>query len=141
MVPYLNKGENDLIAAAHKEKQREIVRQTSLSRGELPVGQPPFAPESKAAFSGAYKPEGLDDPLPADVPDIVLSWHPLGLCKMTPCDKMGVVDASLGVYVTKHLKVADLSIVPGIVSGNPMNTACAIRDKAAYLILQELGLI
>ncbi|KAF7534321.1 hypothetical protein G7054_g6306 [Neopestalotiopsis clavispora] len=139
------------------KKHREIVRRMSLFRGELPAGHPPFSPESKAALCGVDKPEGLDGPLPADIADIEysaeddavleawlkgavgLSWHPLGTCKMAPCDKAGAVDASLSVYGVDKLKVVDLSIVPGSVSGNPMNTACAIGEKAADLILSELS--
>ncbi|KAK6086791.1 putative alcohol dehydrogenase [Seiridium cupressi] len=44
------------------KKQREIVRHTSLSRDELPVGHLPFAPESKAALSGATSPKGSTTP-------------------------------------------------------------------------------
>ncbi|KAI0163712.1 alcohol oxidase-like protein [Pestalotiopsis sp. NC0098] len=139
------------------KKQREIVRRMSVFRGELPAGHPLFSTGSKAALSGVDKPEGLDGPLPADINNIEysaeddavleawlketvgLSWHPLGTCKMAPREKAGAVDASLSVYGVERLKVVDLSIVPGSVSANPMNTACAIGERAADVILGELG--
>ncbi|KAI1874168.1 uncharacterized protein JN550_002747 [Neoarthrinium moseri] len=105
------------------------------------------------------KPEGLNGLLSADVPDIEysaedeavletwlckivgLSWHPLGSCKMARRGKMGVVDASSSVYGTERLKLMDLSIVPGAASGNTMNTACVIGEKAVDMVLHELGVV
>ncbi|KAI1129796.1 alcohol oxidase-like protein [Nemania abortiva] len=139
------------------KRQREIARRMNVFRGELPLGHPPFAKGSKAALVGVEKTEGLDEPLPVDITDIEytadddavleqwlrenigLAWHPLGTCKMAPREEMGVVDESLNVYGTKCLKVVDLSIVPGSVSGNTMHTAVAIGEKAADIVLQQLG--
>ncbi|KAI1091583.1 GMC oxidoreductase [Rostrohypoxylon terebratum] len=141
------------------KKQREIVRRMDTFRGELPISHPPFSPTSRAAIAGADRAEGLEAPLPVDQQEVVydaedevvlekwlaenvdLSWHPLGSCKMAPRDKNGVVDPSLNVYGVKGLKVVDLSIVPGSVSANTMNTACAIGEKAADIILSELGVL
>jgi choline dehydrogenase-like flavoprotein len=58
---------------------------------------------------------------------------------MAPRKKKGVVDPSLSVYGTKGLKIADLSIAPENVSGNTMNAALLIGEKAADIFIKELG--
>ena len=141
------------------KKQRQIARRMTTFRGELPVSHPPFDPGSPAALSGVDRDKGLDGPLPPDAPDVEYSaeddsvleewlranigmaWHPLGACRMAPRDAGGVVGPDLSVHGVGALKVADLSIVPGSVSGNTMNTACAIGEKAAAIIMSELGLV
>ncbi len=55
-------------------------------------------------------------------------------------DKLGVVDSSLGVYGVQALKVADLSIAPGNIGAHTANTAYVIGEKAADIIIHELGL-
>ncbi|HXA85846.1 MAG TPA: GMC family oxidoreductase N-terminal domain-containing protein [Candidatus Dormibacteraeota bacterium] len=61
-------------------------------------------------------------------------WHPVGTCKMG-LDALAVVDPALMVYGVDKLRVADASIMPVVVSGNP-NAACVmIGEKAADLIL------
>ena len=52
----------------------------------------------------------------------------------------GVVDSRLNVYGIRGLKVADLSIGPGNVSANTYSTAPVIREKAAVIIAEELGI-
>lgn len=68
------------------------------------------------------------------------TWHSLGTCKMAPREKKGVVDASLSVYGTKGLKLADLSIVPENVGANTNNTAFLVGEKAADIFIRELEL-
>lgn len=132
------------------KKSREILRRTPYYRGELAAGHPKFAADSPAALA-----EDVDAPL-ADVQDLVYSkeddaaietwlretvnttWHSLGTCKMGSRADGGVVDAALNVYGVTGLKVADLSIPPGNVGGNTNNTALAIGEKAADIILGEL---
>ncbi|OTB08125.1 putative alcohol oxidase [Hypoxylon sp. CI-4A] len=141
------------------KKQREIVRRMDTFRGELPISHPPFLPTSRAALAGTDRAEGLEGPLPVEKQEVMydaddenvlekwlresvdLAWHPLGSCKMAPRDEMGVVDPLLNVYGVEGLKIVDLSIVPGSVSANTMNTACAIGEKAADIILGELGVL
>ncbi|KNG52080.1 gmc oxidoreductase [Stemphylium lycopersici] len=132
------------------KKQREILRRTSFYRGELAVGHPKFPAGSAAALQ-----EDLSAPL-QNVQDLVYSkeddkaieqwlrenvnttWHSLGTCKMAPREKDGVVDKELNVYGVKGLKVADLSIPPQNVGANTNNTALAIGEKAAEIIVREL---
>lgn len=133
------------------KKQREIMRRMPCYRGEVVACHPPFAAGSKAALVS------IDEPLPADVPDIEYTpeddavlekwlrenvsttWHSLGTCKMAPRDQNGVVDANLGVYGVEGLKIADMSIVPRNVAANTNNTALAIGEKAADIFIRELG--
>lgn len=132
------------------KKQREIIRRTAFYRGELAIGHPRF-PEGSAAAAV----ESVDGPL-KDVKDLVYSkeddaaieqwlrenvnttWHSLGTCKMAPRENDGVVDSSLNVYGVKGLKIADLSVPPENIGGNTNNTALAIGEKAADIIIAEL---
>ncbi|KFA50406.1 hypothetical protein S40293_05239 [Stachybotrys chartarum IBT 40293] len=134
------------------KKQREIVRRTSIYRGEVPSMHPQFSPSSPAAAAKR------DGPLAKPVENLAYSeeddaaldewlrqtisttWHSLGTCKMAPREQDGVVDGSLSVYGVHGLKLADLSIVPKNVGANTANTAYAIAEKAAELFKAELGL-
>jgi choline dehydrogenase len=61
-------------------------------------------------------------------------WHPAGTCRMGP-DAMAVVDDRLRVHGLDNLRIADASVMPTLVSGNP-NAACImIGEKAADLVL------
>lgn len=134
------------------KKQREIMRRMDCFRGEVGPWHPAFAADSAAAVTET------DGPLPADVEDIAYSkqddrviaefvrrradttWHSMGTCKMKPRKQGGAVDAALNVYGVEGLKIADLSIAPGNVSGNTNNTALAIGERAADMFISELGL-
>jgi len=134
------------------KKHREMMRRTKLYRGELAQGHPRFPPASKAACAEA------DASLNARVEDLEYSaeddkaieqwlreninttWHSLGTAKMAPREAMGVVDEKLNVYGVQGLKVADLSIPPENVGANTSSTALLIGEKAADIIIQELGL-
>jgi alcohol oxidase len=133
---------------------REMWRRMPIFRGELADNHPKFPAGSKAAVV-----EKADGPLVHDkdsrieysaeddraieqrVREIVsTTWHSLGTCKMAPRDKGGVVDAKLNVYGTKGLKLADLSVPPENVGANTGNTAFVVGEKAADIIVKELGL-
>jgi choline dehydrogenase len=61
-------------------------------------------------------------------------WHPAGTCRMGR-DAMAVVDDRLRVHGLDNLRIADASVMPTLVSGNP-NAACImIGEKAADLLL------
>jgi alcohol oxidase len=133
------------------KKQREIMRRMQTYRGEMAATHPPFPKDSAAALIE------IDEPL-SNVIDIEYSaeddavieqwargnvgttWHSLGTCSMAPLEQGGVVDGSLSVHGTQHLKIADLSIPPKNVAANTANTAMAIGEKAADIFIQELGL-
>ncbi|KAK8073332.1 GMC oxidoreductase-domain-containing protein [Apiospora phragmitis] len=132
---------------------REFMRRTKMYRGELAAGHPKFPAGSKAACV-----ETEEAPV-ADVKNIEYAaeddaaieqhlrknvnttWHSLGTCKMAPWENNSVVDQYLGVYGVEGLKLADLSIVPENVGANTNNTALIISEKAAAILIRELGLV
>ncbi|KAI3325464.1 GMC oxidoreductase [Xylariaceae sp. AK1471] len=141
------------------KKAREIMRRTTFYRGELAASHPPFPADSKAACitvdatngnatgnAGTdiqdleYTPE--DDKILEQFlrENINTTWHSLGTAKMAPREQNGVVDKYLNVYGVKGLKIADLSIAPENVAANTNNTALAIGEKAADIIIREMGL-
>ncbi|XP_067139586.1 uncharacterized GMC-type oxidoreductase Mb1310-like [Centruroides vittatus] len=62
-------------------------------------------------------------------------YHGAGTCKMgSPTDPSTVVDAKLRVKGIPNLRVADCSVMPSIISGNPHATAIMIGEKAADII-------
>ncbi|KAI3331046.1 GMC oxidoreductase [Ustulina deusta] len=135
------------------KKAREIIRRTSMYRGELAAFHPPFPADSKAACVTLdaeldtatledleYSPE--DDKILEQFlrENINTTWHSVGTAKMAPREQLGVVDKDLNVYGVKGLKLADLSILPENVAANTNNTALVIGEKAADIIIRELGL-
>lgn len=62
--------------------------------------------------------------------------HPVGSCKMGPADDpMAVVDNQLRVIGVEGLRIADVSVLPQIISGNTHACAVMIGERAASLIL------
>ncbi|GAB7361783.1 hypothetical protein MBLNU230_g1827t1 [Neophaeotheca triangularis] len=133
--------------------QRDILRRMSIFRGELASTHPRFPEGSEAAvLETADGPVGEsakrirytkedDKAIEQKVRETVsTTWHSLGTCKMAPREKMGVVDASLGVHGTNGLKLADLSVPPENVGANTGNTAFLVGEKAADIFIRELGL-
>ncbi|PCH43098.1 GMC oxidoreductase [Wolfiporia cocos MD-104 SS10] len=133
------------------KRGREIARRMHLYRGEFLPSHPTFPEGSKAKCHDNVR------PVPVSAPEIEYTaedneaidnytrkmlgttWHSLGTCAMKARDKGGVVDSNLNVYGVTSLKVADMSIAPSNVSANTYSTALAIGEKAASIILHELG--
>ncbi|KAG8166245.1 hypothetical protein KVR01_004797 [Diaporthe batatas] len=134
------------------KKQREVIRRMPMYRGEMAHSHPPFDSKSDAACVT------LDGPLPANAPpikytaeddkvlerfireNVSTTWHSLGTCKMLPREQQGVVDARLGVYGVRGLKIADLSVAPKNFAANTNHAALSIGEKAADIFIRELGL-
>lgn len=137
------------------KKGREILRRTSIYRGEVASRHPRFPEGSKAGVLKEWTPpvDGVEiQDLEYSAEDdaaielylrenIQTTWHSLGTAKMAPREEMGVVDKDLNVYGVQGLKVADLSIPPENVGANTNNTAMMIGEKAADIIAKELGLV
>ncbi|KAH7141734.1 GMC oxidoreductase-domain-containing protein [Dactylonectria macrodidyma] len=133
------------------KKHREIMRRTSMYRGELAPGHPAFPEGSAAACIEAEAPlSNVEDLKYSPEDDVAIekwlrenigtTWHSLGTAKMAPREEGGVVNESLDVWGTKRLKIADLSIPPMNVGANTNNTAIVVGEKAAAILIQELGL-
>ncbi|KAK5162728.1 uncharacterized protein LTR77_011211 [Saxophila tyrrhenica] len=133
---------------------REIFRRLPFFRGELVGNHPDFAKDSPAAvvqYADGPIAKGDDDRIQYSKADdealeqkiretVSTTWHSLGTCKMASRDQKGVVDPSLNVHGIKGLKLADLSVPPENVGANTGNTAFLVGEKAADIIIKELGL-
>lgn len=131
--------------------QRELMRRMKAYRGEWAPSHPPFAAGSKAACVdvASPRPERMDNIDYTAEDDAVIDqwlreniqsvWHSQGTCKMAPRENGGVVDASLSVYGTEGLRVADLSMLPQPVGANTNNTALLVGEKAADIFIRELA--
>ncbi|GAW13347.1 hypothetical protein ANO14919_027300 [Xylariales sp. No.14919] len=151
---FSDKGDVDLKKQVWAYKRgRELMRRTSIYRGELTAFHPPFSAQSKAVYTPVDAEQdrtNLQDLEYSAEDDKVIeqflrenintTWHSLGTAKMAPREQLGVVDKDLNVYGVKGLKLADLSIAPENVGANTNNTALVVGEKAADIILRELGL-
>ncbi|XP_033324110.2 glucose dehydrogenase [FAD, quinone] [Megalopta genalis] len=64
--------------------------------------------------------------------------HQSGSCKMGPSsDPMAVVNSRLQVHGIENLRVADASIMPQVISGNPVAVINMIGERAAAFITQD----
>ncbi|KAF7561105.1 hypothetical protein G7046_g3025 [Stylonectria norvegica] len=133
------------------KKSREIMRRTGMFRGEVAPGHPQFIENSKASCVDIEEPLTEVQDLQYSAEDdkaieqfvrenVNTTWHSIGTAKMAPREDFGVVDQNLNVWGTKGLKIADLSIPPSNIGGNTNNTAILIGEKAADIIIKELGL-
>jgi choline dehydrogenase-like flavoprotein len=65
-------------------------------------------------------------------------YHAMGTCRMGADDR-AVLDARLRVRGASGLRVVDLSVVPGPLSGNTNGPTMAIAARASDLILEDAG--
>jgi choline dehydrogenase len=65
--------------------------------------------------------------------------HQVGSCKMG-IDSLAVVDAQLRVYGTEGLRVADASVMPAVVTGNPHTAIVMIGERVADFIKADHGM-
>ncbi|MBM7344943.1 choline dehydrogenase-like flavoprotein [Pantoea coffeiphila] len=64
-------------------------------------------------------------------------FHPAGTCKMGS-DAMSVVDpATLKVWGIDNLRIADVSIMPSLISGNTNAAAIMIGERVAATIINH----
>jgi choline dehydrogenase len=63
-------------------------------------------------------------------------WHQTCTAKMGQ-DAMSVVDATLKVYGTEHLRIADGSIMPRVTTGNTMAPCVIIGERAAEILRDQ----
>ncbi|KAI0896304.1 putative alcohol oxidase [Annulohypoxylon nitens] len=126
------------------KKQREIAHRMGMLGDELPGMHPIFPADSKATktATGSFEYTAEDDKIIEEWirGHLDSTWHPIGTCKMAPREKQGVVDPALNVYGVQSLKIADMSIPAANIGANLANTAMTIAEKAADIIIRELGL-
>ncbi len=120
--PNLFADERDLeLLLAGAKLQRKLFQTEPLAR----------------SIAGDYRPSSdvqTDDEWRAYLRENSLSgYHPVGTCKMGRDDK-AVVDHRLRVRGVENLLVADASIMPTIVSGNPLATCVMIGEKVSEMI-------
>ncbi|KAF5348801.1 hypothetical protein D9756_009788 [Leucocoprinus leucothites] len=93
----------------------------------------------------ALKPNA-DHSLKAQVNDILeahlrssvrTTYHPVGTAAMMSKEDGGVVDDRLRVYGVDGLRVADLSVLPYIISAHTVSAAFAVGERAAELVLED----
>ncbi|KAJ3455104.1 hypothetical protein MRS44_013704 [Fusarium solani] len=122
-----------------------------MYRGEIAPGHPAFPEGSPAACVDLKQSLSNVEDIEYSAEDdkaiekwvrenVGTTWHSIATCRMAPRDEFGVVDESLNVWGTKGLKLADLSIAPANVGANTNNTAIVIGEKAADIIIKDLGL-
>lgn len=103
------------------------------------LAQPEFASiRGKEMLPGAQV--QTDEQLHRYVKDYCATvFHPVGTCKMGS-DAMSVVDPqTLKVHGLQNLRVADVSIMPTLISGNTNAPAIMIGERAADMILGGAG--
>jgi choline dehydrogenase len=120
---YLSTEEDRKVAADSLRLTRRIAAAPALARYQ------PVEFKPGAEFS-------TDEELAKVAGDIGTTiFHPVGTCRMGRVGEVGtVVDSELRVTGVARLRVADASIMPTIVSGNPNSPTIMIAERAAALL-------
>jgi choline dehydrogenase-like flavoprotein len=92
-------------------------------------------------FVAAEKAPGQDVQTDEEIVDVFRTrgqsgYHAMGTCRMGT-DASAVLDERLRVRGAAGLRVVDLSVVPGPVSGNTNAPTMAIAARASDLILED----
>lgn len=123
-INYLESVEDQQLAVAAFKKGREILAQPALRNVVGAEFEPGEDIRTDAQLLEYIKNTG--EPV----------HHLAGSCKMGS-DRMAVVDHRLRVHGVAHLRIADASIMPDLVSGNTHATCVMIAEKCAAFILEE----
>jgi choline dehydrogenase-like flavoprotein len=67
----------------------------------------------------------------------IASTHPQSTCRMAANPDSGVADAHGGVFGTRGLFVADMSVFPTSLGAPPQITTAALADRTAHHILSR----
>ncbi len=103
------------------KRVREIMRRPAISGVVIDESAPGTSIETDAQWESYLR------------QTTVPCYHPVGTCRMGTNGR-GVVDPELRVHGIAGLRVADVAIMPRIVSGNTNAAAIMIGEKAADLI-------
>jgi len=120
---YLANPADIAIMTAGLKKVREIANTAPLS-GILTEFSPGTGVQTDEEFA-AFLAQSL-----------YTEFHPACTCSMLPENQGGVVDATLTVYGTSNVRVADASIPPIEFASHLMGSTYGIGEKASEVILQ-----
>lgn len=99
------------------------------------MAQPAIAKFVTARHAPAPSLRTRDDIRTFCAKDAHAALHPAGTCRMGG-DDMAVVDPKLRVHGIERLRVADASVMPTLISGNPNSVCIMIGERAAAFMAQ-----
>jgi choline dehydrogenase len=123
---YLSTAEDEQVAVEALKLVRRIVAEPPLARHHATEFRPGADKASDAELLQAAREIGTT------------IFHPVGTAKMgADDDPMAVTDARLRVRGVSHLRIADASVMPTIVSGNTNAPTLMIAEKAARMMAED----
>ncbi|KAK3356848.1 hypothetical protein B0T25DRAFT_451790 [Lasiosphaeria hispida] len=129
-------------AGAHGALDLEIMTRCAQFTAKICATQPlaSILQAPAAPGEGVDGGEGLREWV---VKNTITDWHPVGTCAMggSAGKAGGVVDERLRVYEVRGLRVVDASVMPLHISAHLQATVYAIAEKAARMILEDLGVV
>lgn len=132
--PKYYKGENGELDIEVMEVAARFLQRIVTTKPLADIIRCPAAPSTEQLKTS----EQLRDWI---VNNTVTDWHPVGTCAMGGHAGVegGVVNERLQVYGVENLRVVDASIMPLQISAHLQATVYAIAEKAADMILEDLG--